>query len=112
MDYSLSAREVAAAAARGEPLARRLIARSGRYLGRAVAAYVNIINPERVVVGGGVLNLGDVFWRGLERGYREGVLGGAAAACRLVPAALGGESGVVGAAAMVFRYVDGIEFTL
>ncbi|HHY92275.1 MAG TPA: ROK family protein [Firmicutes bacterium] len=112
VDNSLSAREVAAAAARGEGLAQRVIARGGRYLGRAVAAYVNIINPERMILGGGVLSLGEIFWQGVERGYREGVLGGPAAACRLVPAALGGESGVVGAAAMVFRYVDGVQFWL
>lgn len=108
----LSATIVAAAATRGDLLARRVIARGGRYLGRAVAAYVNILNPEKVILGGGMTALGELFFRGVERGYREGVLSGPAAACRLVPAALGSNAGVIGAAAMVFRLLAGERFWL
>jgi glucokinase len=112
VNSELSAHHLAQAAAEGDPLARRVIVRGGRYLGRAVAAYVNIINPELIIVGGGVTALGELFWSGLERGYREGVLPLPAAACNVVPAALGSNAGLIGAGAMVFRHRAAERFWL
>jgi len=58
----VSAREVAQAARQGDEEALGLIDRIGRYLGMGIANLVNIFNPERVVLGGGMaLGLQDLL---------------------------------------------------
>lgn len=58
----VSAREVAQAARQGDEEALGLIDRTGRYLGMGIANLVNIFNPERVVLGGGMaLGLQDLL---------------------------------------------------
>ena len=97
-DAGTTAREVFALAAGGDEIARRVLARTCRYLGLAVANLVSALGPEVVVLGGGVgRNLGPYLDRIAE------VVGTtaqpqAAAGARLVTAALGDEAGVIGAA--------------
>jgi glucokinase len=58
----VSAREVAQAARQGDEEALGLIDRTGRYLGMGIANLVNIFNPERIVLGGGMaLGLHDLL---------------------------------------------------
>lgn len=58
---NLTARDVAAAARRGDLVAQQIITRAGRYLGIAIAGLVNLVNPNVVVVGGGVAQIGDLL---------------------------------------------------
>jgi predicted NBD/HSP70 family sugar kinase len=58
---SLSARDVAFAARRGDLVSQKIIASAGRYLGIAIAGLVNLFNPRTVVVGGGVAQIGDLL---------------------------------------------------
>ena len=59
---SVSAREVAQAARQGDEEALGLIDQTGRYLGMGIANLVNIFNPEKVVLGGGMaLGLQDLL---------------------------------------------------
>lgn len=58
---ALTARDVAAAARRGDLVSQQIIARAGRYLGIAIAGLVNLVNPRMVVVGGGVAQIGDLL---------------------------------------------------
>lgn len=51
---TLEASDVASAANQGDPLALECIRTAGRYLGIAVASAVNLLNPEAVILGGGV----------------------------------------------------------
>jgi glucokinase len=53
-DQPVSAREVALAARQGDQEAIDLINQTGRYLGMGIANLVNIFNPEKVVLGGGM----------------------------------------------------------
>ena len=57
----LSARDVAAAARRGDLVSQQIIARAGTYLGIAIAGLINIFNPRMVIVGGGVSQIGDLL---------------------------------------------------
>jgi len=87
------------AAQQGDNLARELISRTAYYIGVGLANLVNIFNPELIVIGGGLSNIGDMllkpaFKTAGERAFRE-----AFQAVRFVPAGLGGNSGVLGAAA-------------
>lgn len=52
--HTVSAREVAQAAHDGDEEALDLLLRAGRYLGAGIASLINILNPERVILGGGM----------------------------------------------------------
>jgi glucokinase len=68
----LDADEVADAARAGDKDARRLFDEAGLYLGIALANYINIFNPEMIVLGGGVLvGAGDLFFDHAERIMRQ-----------------------------------------
>jgi glucokinase len=91
------------AAQQGDNLAKELIARTAHYIGVGLANLVNIFNPELIVIGGGLSNIGDMLLKPAfkiagERAFRE-----AFQAVRFVPAGLGGNSGVLGAAAFALQ---------
>ena len=60
-DESITARDVTSAARRGDLVSQNIIASAGRYLGIAIAGLVNLFNPQIVVVGGGVAQVGDLL---------------------------------------------------
>ena len=96
-------RIIHAAVGQGDNLARELIAQTGYYLGVGLANLINIFNPELIVIGGGLSNIGDMllnpaFKTAKKRAYRE-----VYQAVRFVPAELGQNSGVLGAAAFALR---------
>jgi glucokinase len=93
------------AAQRGDGLAKELIARTGYYVGVGLANLINIFNPELIVIGGGLSNIGDMLLKPAfkvagERAFKE-----AFQAVRFASAGLGGNSGVLGAAAFALQKV-------
>jgi glucokinase len=84
-----SAREVAAAAAAGMPEARAVLRESGRYLGRALAMLIDILNPERIVLGSIYCRAGRFLEASMREELRREALPGPLAACRIVGAELG-----------------------
>ena len=99
----LDARAVADAAELGDALAVRLYAEAGRALGLALGGMLNLLSPEVIVVGGGLLNAGDLLFAPLHAGVREIAFAAPLARCRFVPAALGTDAGLVGAVAWAVR---------
>jgi len=102
----LTGEDIARAAAEGDPLAGELLAEVGTWLGQGIADLSAVLDPEVVVIGGGVSVLGEVILgparERLERtlpgrGFRPGP--------RVVAAELGARAGLVGAADLVRRSV-------
>jgi glucokinase len=91
-------REVFAAAAEGDKAAGRAIAETTAYLGTGIASAVNLLDPELVVIGGGMAAAGETFFAALRREVQARVHAGAADYVRIVPAALGNRAGLIGAA--------------
>ncbi|MFK0050408.1 ROK family protein [Streptomyces sp. NPDC090741] len=89
---------VAAAARAGDRLAQEAFARAGEWLGVGIATALNLLNTEIVVVGGGVAAAWDLLGPRLTRTANRLTMPATAAACRIVPTALGRRAGVVGAA--------------
>jgi glucokinase len=98
----LTGEDVAALAADGDPLALELVTEVGQWLGQGIADLAAILDPEVVVIGGGVSKLGEMVLaparerldRALPgRGFRPGP--------RVVVAELGANAGIVGAADLV-----------
>ncbi|MEU6410191.1 ROK family protein [Microbispora sp. NPDC046933] len=96
-----TARRLAADAAAGDPIALAAMARAGRALGIAIASAVNLCDLDLVTVGGGLSQAGGLLFGPLEEALREHTRMGFAGRVRVVPAALGQDAGLVGAAALV-----------
>ena len=84
----------------GDPVARDAIETVGRALGVGLANLVNVLNPEVIVIGGGVIAAGEMLLEPARREMCERALRPARDAVRIVAAAFGEEAGMVGAALM------------
>ncbi|KAA9375292.1 ROK family protein [Microbispora cellulosiformans] len=96
-----TARRLAADAAAGDPIALAAMTRAGRALGIAIASAVNLCDLDLVTIGGGLSQAGGLLFGPLEEALREHTRMGFAQRVRVVPAALGQDAGLVGAAALV-----------
>jgi len=88
---------VAAAAAKGDARAINAIHDAAGHLGRVLADYMTVLDLQLLMVGGGVSEVGPLLLDRLQEVFDE-QLADVEATVRVVPAALGGESGVLGAA--------------
>jgi glucokinase len=93
----LTARDVAVAAQAGDALARRILRIAGMRLGETLAILADILNPERIVIGGLALRLGDALLEPARKVMRREALPQTAAVCQVVPAALDESIGDVAA---------------
>jgi glucokinase len=105
-----SGRELAEDAAAGDALALRAMTRAGEALGVAIASAVHLCDVPLVVVGGGLSQAGASLFEPLDAALRRHARMGFARDARVVPAELGQDAGIVGAAALVLcgdRYWSG-----
>ncbi len=86
------------AAAEGDELAQQVTADTARFLGIGVANYLNIFNPDIVVILGGVAAAGDALFTPLRAQVAQRAFRSMVDVCRIVPGELGGLAGVYGAA--------------
>jgi glucokinase len=89
------------AAGEGDAVAARVVEKAGRALGLALADYVNINNPEAIVLGGGVVRAGKAYTEPVERELRRRALPALGEIVKLVPPGLGDDVGVAGAALLL-----------
>ncbi len=92
--------EVAHVASHGDPLAIGAFEDVGRNLGIGLSVIINLLNPEMIALGGGVMGAGDFLLRparaeASKRAFRESYL-----STRIVIAALGNDAGMIGAGLM------------
>jgi glucokinase len=99
----VDARLVVELAANGSREARELLERVGFYLGIGIASFVEIFNPELVVLGGGFARAGDLLFEPARRVVAERTLTPARDVVRIVPALLGVEAGLIGAGLVGFE---------
>jgi len=96
-----TARDLAADGARGDPVALAAFGRAGRALGIAIASATSLCDLEAVCVGGGLSQAGPLLFGPLEESLRAHARLEFARDVKVVPAALGQDAGLVGAAALV-----------
>jgi glucokinase len=94
------ARELAAAAATGNAVARSAFARGMDALARGIVTVAAICDLDQVVIGGGVAAAGEVLFTPLRQALTEHTHLPYVRRLRLAPAALGRDAGLVGAARM------------
>ncbi len=96
--------EEIAVEAQREPqsLAAQAVTRTGEYLGWGLVSLANVLDPDLFVIGGGVSALGDLLLEPARRVLAAHALAGPAR-CSVVPAALGLDASLIGAAALAMR---------
>jgi len=104
----IDAPRVFAAAANGDPVAVAVVARAAQALGAGVATLINLCNPELIVLGGSVMEAGEILMEPVVRWARFYAFKAAFDRTRIVRSTLTKESGVQGAAAL-FLYEQGRE---
>lgn len=98
----ITAEEVSIAAQGGDSLASEIISQAATYLGIGLLNLVNIFNPEMIIVGGGMSNMGDLLLNPARQVVKERAFQLLAKAVRIVVAELGNNAEILGAA--VFAY--------
>jgi glucokinase len=97
----MQARDVLEAAERGDDAARQALAIVGRHLGVGLSSFVNIFDPEVIVIGGGLSVAGERIIGPARAEMQKRSLPFSREGVRVVPAVLGNDAGVLGAAALV-----------
>ncbi len=92
----LSTRLVADAARQGDASSLAIYEEAGRYLGIALANAVNLLSPEAIILGGGVMQAKDLFLARAEETMRRFALDEPLKYVRLAEAELGDRAGVMG----------------
>lgn len=90
---TLTAKDVAQAAAAGDPAAAEIIRISGEYLGRGLAILIDVLNPECIVVGSIYARNEALFKPHVDRILKEEAIPAALEVCRIIPAELGDSIG-------------------
>ncbi len=92
---------VSEAAKQGDPVAKRIFTIMGEYIGIGLASVVNLLNPEKIIIGGGVAAAGDLLLNPIKENLIKRAMPIAGAAVEIVPAQLGNSAGVIGASLLI-----------
>lgn len=95
--------DVTAAAAQGDEAAVRVVRSAGEALGNSVGFLVNVMDPEAIVVGGGLGSAGGLYWDSFVTSTRAHIWAENSRGLPIHPAAMGADSGLIGAAASIFE---------
>jgi glucokinase len=94
---TLTAMDIGVAMQQGDPVAKRIVNSTGRRLGEALAILVDVLNPERIVIGGLAVRLGERLLAPARKIMQREAVAASANVCEIVPAALGERIGDVAA---------------
>lgn len=92
---------VAEAAKQGDKVAKKIYDIIGEYIGIGMASVVNLLNPEKIVIGGGVADAGDLLFDPIIRTIKDRAMPIQGEAVQVVPAELGNSAGVIGASLLI-----------
>ncbi|MGQ0637477.1 MAG: ROK family protein [Planctomycetaceae bacterium] len=98
-----TAEQVVARATAGDPTTLHVVTRAGEALGNRVGLAVNLLDPEAVIVGGGLGLAGGPYWQSLCDAARAAIWAPDTRELPIVTASLGNEAGLIGAAALVWQ---------
>ncbi len=105
MAENITSERIYHAASSGEQAAVAVMEQMGRSLGIGIANLINILNPEMVVIGGGVREAWPLFIEAARAEILRRAFTYPAERTKLVPSELGDDAGMVGAAAAAFQLI-------
>lgn len=94
---------IAECALEGDEVCLETMAETGFWVGIGIANMINVINPEMVVVGGGIAQAGEILWGPLMRSVRAHAIYESLEICKVVPAELGDDAGIMGGVCLVLQ---------
>jgi len=100
---AISCADIFNAAHAGDNLARHIVAETGRYLGLMAANMANLLNPERCVFSGGMIEAGAILFDAIRAECDRHAFKEPARRLQILPAELGGDAGLIGAAGCALR---------
>lgn len=89
------------AAVKGDRLAKKILKDTGMYLGVNLAGVINLLNPEVVVIGGGVANAGEYIFKSVRETVKRRAMPLPAKTAKIVKAKLGEDAALIGASVLV-----------
>ena len=101
-DDGLTSEQIFCAGVEGDELALETFRRMGVYLGIGLANLINILNPEMIVIGGGVVNGWQLFEKHMKHEVSERAFPLLADLVTIVPGECGDDAGLLGAAKLAF----------
>jgi glucokinase len=105
---SIDARTIATAANAGDALALQVFNDAGHALGRAIGGFLNVLAPDVLVIGGGLIRAGDLLLKPARLAATEIAFEIPYRRCKIVTAALGTDAGLIGAVAWAVRSFGGV----
>lgn len=108
-DGLLRANEVGDAAREGDPAAIEIIRDSGQMIGDVLASLVNFYNPDMIVIGGGVSNIGNLLLASIRQAVLNRSLPLSTRNLSIIFSAVGTDAGVTGAVALAIEHVFYVE---
>ncbi|MCY4401252.1 MAG: ROK family protein [Candidatus Poribacteria bacterium] len=98
----LTPKQIAEAAAVGDELAQDIFAETGKYIGIALTSIAHILNPQIAIIGGGIAAAGeDLLFQHIREEFKRRTMD-IPGEMEIVPAKLGNEAGLVGAAMLPY----------
>ena len=98
MNKNFTADDLAREAKDGDDFSLMMIERTGKYIGTGVASIINLLNIERIVLGGGVMQAGDLILNPIIQEAKRRAFLPCFEATQIVVAALGEDAATIGAA--------------
>jgi glucokinase len=98
LEKNVSAKSVFLAAKKGDKAALQAFARVGYYLGIGLSITINLLNPEKILLGGGVMESADFLMPPALEEAKKRAYSAAFACCRIERTQLGNKAGFIGAA--------------
>lgn len=86
---------------KGDLLAKEAWQGVGRHIGNCLAGIVNLLNPEMIIIGGGIAGAGEILFDTIRKTVKERAMPVPAQAVKIVPAKLKEDAGLIGAAVLV-----------
>ena len=104
---SITGKMIFEAVQKGDELAKEVFYETAVWLGLGIASIVNMLNPERVILCGGMIAAGDILFEPVRETVMKNAFEVPAKRCEIVPAGLGEDSGVFGCAGCALtRYYE------
>ena len=103
---TITTADVGRAAQAGDPLALRILQAAGEQLGKGLSIVIDLLNPERIIIGSIFARCQEQLWPAAERVIAEETLPAARAACSVVPCALSESVGDIAALTVALYYQE------
>lgn len=105
----VTAEMVANAAKKGDALAWNVFSRAAEYIGLGISALINLFNPEAVVLGGGVIQAGEILFDNIRKTINARALNRSSRGVPLLPATFGLKAAAMGAVSLVMNKLLNLE---